>query len=484
MRDLITSCTVALLTSGALFCSQATGDEGYEDMRAEMSRLRSETQSLRAEVEWLRDNPVRLPAVEATPVSTAPAAPPPAAEDEEYFTLDELKSEMKKLAWSKGDFRIVPYGYLWADMFYETERVYPTGYTLWVLSAENNGEDAFVVDARRTRLGFDVEGPMIPFLNCAKSGGRVEIDFFGNFATTENRPGVLLRHAYWEAKTDYFAVLVGQTWDVISPLYPGVFNYSVGWDAGNIGYRRAQFRYDRYIHLSPTLLLTTQFSLNQNVNPDLANEAGVVREPTGWPIIEGRVATTLGPRGPGYHPMEVGVSGHVGNTGFDFNSAGPPPLNLPPARDVRFLTWSFNIDVRVPLTDRLGVQGEFFTGQDLSPFLGGIGQGVCPCSRRAIRATGGWLDVWYDLTPRWHVHAGYSIDDPNNDDFLVGRTYNQFFFGNIGFDITPKLFSGLEVSSWKTLYQDRRAGLIPNNQLGPRRPGESVTFEWMVRYGF
>ena len=37
---------------------------------------------------------------------------------------------------------------------------------------------------------------------------------------------------------------------MISPLYPGVLFHSVGWDAGNIGYRRPQFRMERYMPLS------------------------------------------------------------------------------------------------------------------------------------------------------------------------------------------------------------------------------------------
>ena len=49
-----------------------------------------------------------------------------------------------------------------------------------------------------------------------------------------------------EVKDDDFRFLVGQTWDVISPLYPGMLMYSVGWDGGNIGYRRAQVRGERY----------------------------------------------------------------------------------------------------------------------------------------------------------------------------------------------------------------------------------------------
>ena len=48
-------------------------------------------------------------------------------------------------------------------------------------------EDQFIVDARNTRLGFDVLGPEIPFFNCAQGGGKVEIDFQQNRVASRPR---------------------------------------------------------------------------------------------------------------------------------------------------------------------------------------------------------------------------------------------------------------------------------------------------------
>ena len=124
---------------------------------------------------------------------------------------------MKKLVWKKGDFTITPYGYLWAAMAYETERTNNGDYTFYVFSAQDQGEPTFHVDAKSTRIGFDVLGPRIACLNCAQSGGKVEFDFQGTLSP-ENKGSVLLRHAYWEVKDEEFRLLAGQTWDVISPL--------------------------------------------------------------------------------------------------------------------------------------------------------------------------------------------------------------------------------------------------------------------------
>lgn len=380
-------------------------------------------------------------------------------------------------------FRIVPYGAFSADMLYATQRTSPGAYSLFVFSREDQGEDAFAIDARRTRLGINVSGPALARLGNAESGGKVEIDFHGDFVT-ENRATILLRQAYWEIKNERFRLLVGQTWDVISPLYPETVSYANGLFAGNIGLRRTQFRAERYLDLSDFLRLTLQASLNQDIVTDFPTDPGVRREASDWPVVQARAALSLGARSDHHEPMTIGFSGHVGETGFDFLTAGPPPLNLPPEDDARYKTWSFNVDMRVPVTDRFGFQGEFFIGANLSAYLGGIGQGVCPCVRLPIRSTGGWAEVWYKWAPWLHSHLGFGLDDPNDRDFLFGRTYNQFIFANLFYDVTHGLTTGLEVSFWKTLYQETRAGQVPAAQLTPSEPGEAVTIDWMVKYSF
>ncbi len=436
-----------------------------EELTARLNQLQAETEALRGEVQWLREHPVRLPGVEA-PLSTAPAdspaSPPQPAAQPEYFTMDELRGEMKKYAWRKGDFTITPYGWLWGNAVYATERTTPGSYTLFVQSASTGPESEFIVDARNTRLGLDVLGPQVPFFNCAQGGGKVEVDFQNSVLSTENKATLMLRHAYAEVKNEEFRFLVGQTWDVVSPLLPGMLMYSVGWDAGNIGYRRAQVRGERYLAFSDTSLVTTQLSINQTVFPDGTT---VIRgETPNWPIVEGRVAWTVGHRGKDCLPITVGASGHIGETEFTDTIIGP---------DQRRRTWSGNLDVRVPLTHRLGIQAECYMGENLAAFLGGIGQGIDPTTREEIRDVGGWIELWYDWTPCLHSHVGYSLDDPNNNDLAtVGeKSYNQFYYGNVIYDLTKNFLVGVEVSSWKT------------NYIG-QLPGDSVRCEFVAKYGF
>lgn len=382
-----------------------------------------------------------------------------------------------------GGFRVRPYGAFWADMVYATQRTFPGAYSLFVLSESEQGEAGFAIDARRSRFGLNVEGPSLAALHGADSGGRVEIDFHGNFIV-ENRAAVLLRHAYWEVRDESFRLLVGQTWDVISPLWPGMVEYAPGYLGGNIGFRRTQFRAERHVELTDRLLVSLEASLNQDIVADFPADPGIRREPSNWPVVQGRLAFTVGSSRYDSEPAVVGVSGHIGETGFDFLTPGPPPLSLPPEDDARFQTWSFNVDIYLPITERLGLQGEFFTGANLSAFLGGIGQGACPCLRVPIRSTGGWLEVWYDWTPYLHSHVGAGLDDPRDNDSLLGRIYNHFIFANLVVDLSDNLTTGIEVTSRKTLYHETRAGLIPPALLTPSAPGEAVTIDWMVRYEF
>jgi len=410
-------------------------------------------------------------------------AAPAEANKDEFFTLPELQEEMKKLLWTKGEFRVVPYGFLWGTLAGETQRSVTGDYTLYVLPPGPTYEPAFHVDAKSTRIGVDVSGPRIACLNWAPSGGKLEFDFQGRFADTENRGSVLLRHAYWEVKNDQFRLLAGQTWDVISPLMPGVLSYSVGWGGGNMGYRRAQFRAERYLAWSDTLLLTMQGSLNVDLANDYAGNPLNVGDHSGWPMLEARVATTIGPRGPGCRPIELGVSGHIGEVMYDFfnySFAGPIPTPVLVLANVPERTWSFNVDVRIPLGQRWGVQGEFFTGENLSTFLGGILQGIdvrrAPLtqafiSQNTIRSTGGWVDVWYDIRTDLHTHFGYSIDDPLDTDMNSGRVYNHFWFANLVYDVTPKFIVGLELTQWRTLW------------IG-KPPADSTRLELVAKYGF
>lgn len=448
-----------LLIAGQLSASEAPPmtpvTPGSDALFYRIQQLEAETRMLRAELNESRMRPEPLAGAEGPRFSTVSMLAAEKAPD--YVTRDE----MKDFAWTKGEFKIVPYGILWGTVGYETARTYLGNYTLWAISPDQEGEDAFHVGASSTRLGIDVAGPEVPWFCGAKSGGKVELDFQGQFVI-ENKPSVLLRHAYWEVQNEEYRLLAGQTWDVISPLVPGTIMYSVYWGAGNIGYRRPQLRYERYFTVTDAWRIQWQSSINTDGASDLTTGGLVEGDHAGWPVIEMRIGSTVGRT----RPLSVGVSGHVGEVVYDF----------PFEDDAVRPTWSLCADVKVPITDRFGFQGEFFTGTNLKTFLGGIVQGVdigVGGTYDDIRSTGGWFEFWYDWTSRWHSHVGYTIDDPVDGDIAIptGRTYNQVYWGNIIYDVTKKFQLGFEVGQWRTLFVDQEAA-------------DSTRFEFAGKYAF
>ena len=368
-------------------------------------------------------------------VDPGPTFYPPVAFDENW-------------AWRKGEHTLIPYGIGWLNVAWDSERTNNGAFTFFVFSKDIEGKPGFTTNARATRLGLDLTGPPI---QGAEYRGKVEIDFFGS-AQTENRAGVLLRHAYGEFRTDTWRLLGGQSFDVIAPLNPSMLNYTLGYAAGNIGYRRAQVRYERFLYPSETTLITLQSAFARSIVTDFVTDTELEGHDAGWPTIEARGAMALGTPWAGQKQPEIGLSGHIGQEAVDFQV---PPIAL----DVPFTSWSANLDVHLPLSERWGVQGELFWGDVLGTFLGGINQGIDPITRRKIRSRGGWAEVWFQASDTWHFHAGCGLDDPLDGSLSAGRrSRNQVYYANAVYRFTELFDVGLEVSWWETEYIGLAAG--------------------------
>jgi hypothetical protein len=118
--------------------------------------------------------------------------------------------------------------------------------------------------------------------------------------------------------------------------------------------------------------------------------------------------------------------------------------------------WAFGADAQIALTDRCGVKGEFFTGQSIGNYNAAVLQ-VNNDNFDPIRSTGGWGEFYVHWNKCLHSHFGYGIDDPLDSTVTPGLTAarinrNQFFFGNLIWDVTKNLEVGFEVSHWDTSY--------------------------------
>ncbi len=64
------------------------------------------------------------------------------------MTREEFTGELKKLVWTKGDYKFVPYGILWGSMVYESQRTIPGEYPIYVQSPEQFDGDGYYFDAQ------------------------------------------------------------------------------------------------------------------------------------------------------------------------------------------------------------------------------------------------------------------------------------------------------------------------------------------------
>jgi len=357
-------------------------------------------------------------------------------------------------------------GYFKADICYDGNLSYPGNYALWVMPGEDR--DVMNVTARQSRLGLDFGwSDMERGIN---SAAKLEFDFYG-LGSAENKSGAMMRHAYLKFTKGRFSVLAGQTSDVISPLVPSTVNYTVCWDQGNIGYRRPQFRVSALGNIGERAMLALDVAATRTLGSDLDDLwAGDTLKATSGngiddgadaaiPTVQGRLGVTFYMEGE--RSVAIGVSGHYGKEEHEqtvLTFTGADSL----CGTVSTESWSFNTDVKLVLDPKLTIMGEFFMGQNLGTFFGGIGQSVNPANTE-IFATGGWGMAAVKPCKRLAVNAGYAFDDPDDEDFdlpkgVSGHTFkdmNSVIFGNVMYSLTKNISAMLEISQLKTTYLSR-----------------------------
>jgi len=356
------------------------------------------------------------------------------------------------------------YGMIKLDAAHDDSRVNNGNFARWVESESVlNNDRHFNLTANQTRLGVDISAPQIDGI---RTSAKVEADFYGA-GTGENKPELMLRHAYVQADwPDWkFTIIAGQTFDIISPLSPNTVNYSVGWWQGNVGYRRPQIRLVKTIGLDEGVDLKLEGGISRTItgrkyvfkestDPDTGADAG-------FPTTAGRVSLSF----PVWEKQQatIGVSGHYGQEEVH-------ATNL--LSSAEYATWSINVDVRLPITKWFLLQAEGFIGENFDSYLGGIGQGINLTLNKEIHTMGGWIAATVTPNSSWQFNVGAGVDNPNNSDLSAGtstvndpRTSNYFMFGNTFYTLTTNLQLALEVSYLRTTYKSFAPGDAWRQQL-------------------
>ncbi|UCF06817.1 MAG: hypothetical protein JSV33_07280 [bacterium] len=347
-------------------------------------------------------------------------------------------------------------GYFKADLAYDNDRISPGNYAILVNPGNN---DAMNITARETRLGLDFKWKEEDFVTDA----RLEFDFYGlgakpsSFNSMENKAAPMLRHAYLKVTRGHWSILAGQTSDVISPLVPKTVNYTVAWGQGNIGYRRPQFRISAWMGFGDGAKVTCTVAATRNLGSNLDDNISNTIDDgadSAIPAVQGRLGLKMkfGEGG----TAAVGVSGHFGVEEYYDKTLTDENV---PVGEAENESWSLNADAAITLNEYVALSGEFFTGQKLGTYFGGVLQNVNPSTLEEIGAMGGWGMVHLKPYKRIGLNIGYAFDNPDKEDFEVAEgamidfiDKNDVVMGNIMYNLTGTVTAMLEVSYLRTVY--------------------------------
>ncbi|MDD3642780.1 MAG: hypothetical protein PHQ19_04875 [Candidatus Krumholzibacteria bacterium] len=337
-------------------------------------------------------------------------------------------------------------GFFKADAIYDDASIYPGNYRFWVNPYGETKDNEFFMTANESRIGLDFWWKEETFTTSAK----LEFDFYG-LAAAENKSQVLLRHAYVQMKGEQWSFLAGQTSDIISPLVAKTANYTVLWNQGNIGYRRPQMRGALWTPMGDDATIKIDAGISRNIFSDLDGDKLDDGADAGFPTVQGRLG--LDSKFGDGNALAVGAWGHFGQSVYG------------PEDSLSVDSWSVGADLSVTISKKVTLMGEFFTGQALGQYLGGIGQSTTPMNE-ALPSMGGWGMISLKAADKVTLNLGYGFDDPDEEEWKApddGEAYtlkdmNSEVFGNLMYDITGNVQAMIEVAMCKTEYLTRAFG--------------------------
>lgn len=379
-------------------------------------------------------------------------------------------------AWAEGMEKEPPkisvYGFLRIDAIWDDSRVQNHQYVMWaypedpLVRLSNNSH--LTIHPRVTRFGFNVAP--VDLGGEIKASGKIEIDF--QAGGTESRAGLRMRHAYFELKYADFALLGGQTWQLISPLYPEVHTDGVLWNAGNLGDRAPQVRltYAPKVGKGAVTVAAALGATGTVDAKDLDGNGLLDGASSALPNVQGRLAveqTLYAGR-----PLKAGVWGHYAKEEKD-----EPDKPVPGVKG--WDSWSVGFELSIPLHSRVAIEGEGWVGSNLSDVRGGIGQNVNVLTGKEIDSKGGWAQIATKPTDKTQLYIGGSIDDPDDQDLpsyqqlddagkllktsdamaLTGRTRNQVAFVSARYRPWTPFQVACEYYYWVTEYKGLKRGI-------------------------
>lgn len=345
--------------------------------------------------------------------------------------------------------RLSLYGFLRLDGILDSGLTNNAQTPFWVLSPSNpekrrTGNQQISVHPRLTRIGINFTAPP-NLLKGWDVTGKFEIDWQNaQGLTPESRQLPRIRHAYLQLQRNNFSLLLGQTWDLISPLFPSPNDDTLMWNAGNLGDRRAQIRLS-YEPKNKPLRFAVALGLTGAVdNKDLDRNGVRDGEDSGLPNLQGRIARK-------FSRVEIGLWAHH----------SWERVTKPVANQTRFKSHSVGLDLNWQISRKWNLKGEVWTGRNLSDFRGGIGQGVNTITGSEIRSKGGCLELGWQYSPKQRLAIAYTVDDPKDADVPSsdGRTKNFVWYLHHRWRLNGNVEIGFNYLFWTTKWRGQATGI-------------------------
>ena len=345
-----------------------------------------------------------------------------------------------------GNMRLQLYGYIKADMSYDSQATAPkSDFTFYVLPEVDGEKDSqFRLAARETRFGLNVFGPDT---ESWKTMGKIEMDFYGGGNPNSYNPRIRL--AYVDlAHLSGLSFRVGQDWDTFCEVTPRINNFAYLADVGALGLRRPQARATQEIKFSEDTKLVLKAAAAQTVGEDLDGGGFEDGSDADYPTAQFNVA--LHQKLWTEKSARISFSGHFGQETVDAVDSN----KVVTASDVAdYDTWSLQGSLFLPLTKCLAVQGNIWNGVNLDTYYGGIGQGVNTVLGEEIESIGGFAQLLYDPTANLSFGLGYSVDDPEDEDLNAGqRAKNDLIWLYGAYKINAAVTAIAEYSQMTTDY--------------------------------
>ena len=328
------------------------------------------------------------------------------------------------------------YGFARLDVLYQDAQLsHPQFPEFALLRSDGKKVDNLSVHPRLTRLGVaawtgNLDGGFTV-------DAKIELDFQNGGSESRELPR--LRHGYGQLKWNGLTILAGQTWQLVSQLFPAANADSMMWNSGNTGDRAPQIRVGYALDVGEKGRLDYDIAMMMPNTVDKADrdQDGQV---DGAAAAVGSYEARVGFSMPLWteKAFKIAVGGHFGQEEY-----------TPDYADAKTLTsWGVFAELDMPIIDMLGIRGEFFVGAGLSDVRGGVKQ-VTNKDGDAVETLGFWAELWLIPVTGLHLAGGFGMDDPEDGgDRSINS--NMVAWGSVAYRPWKPFRVGAEYHHWFT----------------------------------